>query len=368
MCVWYQTWYNRSMHQLHCNCRRTKCTCIMSYCIHFRLTTLVPCLAGVAGNETTCDLTKEGPDDNNNLQRVEFESCRAFPAVPASESVPLGRWREETSLIWVDLQNAVEAQPNNTIVFKSAKEEDEHVSLYLSLHSIQFVLRPGAWVDDLFVDQALRLVTNAHPRTRLEGGACKFACIPYFTLEMFRTQGQMNTSTALSHDLRSARHVFCALHTPGHWSLVYVDLTGHKMHLFDTLAHTVPSLLNSMRVFGEASLQVAAVLRHHGVDVANDDWSCGVVQTTCLKGVRVVRRGPRMDVSKEFTCPTQLDSYNCSMYVCAIAECLAWGKDPLLVSSMDMDTYRKHLVWMMWHWHTHHMVPGWVSGFCKHAI
>jgi hypothetical protein len=318
---------------------------------------------GVAGTDHPFDLTEETADYTGR-QRVVFHSCAAFPPIDASESFTFQRWEEETASVWGDLQTASERLSSNAIVFDNGEVANDCTTLHLSLHSVKYVLGGRAWVDDLVVDQGLRLVTRAHPFTRFEDGLCKFACIPHFTLHLKRSKGELHLSKTLQRELVSAQHVFCALHTPGHWSLVYVDIAGRKMHRFDTMASSASTLHASIGTFHVAAMHVAGILRHHGLDVGDKEWSCGVVQPAGFERVRMVSSCSRVNVSKDFKCPIQSDTYNCGMYVCAIAECLAWGKDPLVVGSMNMDVYRMHLMWMMWHWNTHRKMPKWSSNFC----
>jgi len=224
------------------------------------------------------------------------------------------------------------------------KPGQEWITL-ISLHT----LRPGTYLNDEAVSTYLRLLNT---RDKIRTTATKTRpchCFPTFLVTML-LQNDHGQAPNYSYDLvrRWSRHVpgkslflldkiiFPINVNGNHWVCVMVSIPDRKIQYHDSLG-------GDGRIFLESILQyLKDDHRYHNHTELPGDWSQSLIA------------GP------ETNTPKQANSFDCGVFVCAIADCLMRGQS-LDFTQHQLAGFRDHIALAL----LQGSVPGWNVPFLQ---
>jgi hypothetical protein len=314
-------------------------------------------------------------------RQVDLGACLRFPSYwptkDGCEGLSKEKYMHEAELAWttlVDLVDGCGVDCRHQRVAFSRQFGDPNLRWYgcqLTLHSMSRVVSDMQWVDEEVVSTMTGLVSYASIHARRTDGSCRFACVPCQVLTRERDSpvaGWLVCNT-LKRLLPKVDSVFVPVSLGTHFTLIHCHVTGPRlMSYYDTLCFKTNEE-TVLATFRKNAKALVSVLFRHGLCTVFNDWQLEVVPHFPVVHLppKWVEDPSKWPVDKNpLACPVQDDYYNCGPLVIAIVECLVSGKRPGAINDYKPhDNYRKHMVWMLMHWHVNGAWPGYVADWCK---
>jgi Ulp1 protease family, C-terminal catalytic domain len=292
---------------------------------------------------------------------------RLSPTVDGCEGLTKEQYKHQAQLAWKTLQGltgrvAKESWPNRPVFAREFVGKNlRWYNCSLDLRNMAKVVSDdGSWLCDAVVSTFTALTSYASIHARCPDGPYKSVCVPCHVLKRERDDLEKVTCRTLRHLLPTADYLFAPVPMPGHFTLIHCDLRAKPrrlMYYYDTLLHERGKAVVS-GALAENAAALVSVLDRHGLPTSlKDDWEQILVPHV-----------PQVGGAKELdppSCPRQVDGSSCGLFVMALVECLVSGRHPKVIANYEgMYNYRKHVVWMLMHWHVHGVWPGYVADWC----
>jgi hypothetical protein len=287
-------------------------------------------------------------------------ACRNIPCLTPTVTGCAGLTKEqyhaEVRLVWGELEGLLRAWPMGEYraVF-ARKFDDERLRWYncfLTMNDLDTVVARRGEVCEAVVSCMAGLLSCATIHARRSDGSYKFACVPCKVLRRARDRVCLDceTMTAL---LREADIVFAPVSLGSRFILIHCDKVKHTLSCFDPCPIEDSEDAEKIWETFEANARALVfVFGCHGMATTFADWEMRLLPNVVVE-----------DVVAPLTCTRpHVDAHDSGMYVVATMECLVCGKDPSAIHTyMPMYNYRKHVMWLLMHWHLHGVWPGYVG-------
>jgi hypothetical protein len=298
-------------------------------------------------------------------------ACRNIPCLTPTlagcEGLTKERYQAEVQLVWGDLEGLLRDCPTGDYCAVFSRRFDDArlrwYNCFLTMNELGNVVTKRAQVGEAVVNCAVGLSSYASIHARRSDGSQKFACVPCSVLRRARDSLSWNCET-LRALLPKADIVFAPVSLSGRFTLLRCDKVKRILSYFDpSPIEDEEDADNMWETFTSNARALLFALGCHGMPTTFAEW-----QMRLLPCYVEVSEDAEAAVAPP-NCPLPATHDDSAMYVIATVERLVCGQHPIAIREdppgyPSMYNYRKHVMWLLMHWHLHGVWPGYVGDWC----